>query len=122
MEKNSWFNELKHVPKTWGFEIWVSNNENYCGKILVFEKGKYCSLHFHKLKTETFFCIFGKLQIFLRNNLTKEEKEFIMLPGDSVHIYPGLEHQMMALEDSQLMEISTTHFDSDSYRNVESHF
>ena len=43
-------------------------------------------------------------------------KELILNPGDSFHVYRGLKHQMLALEDSELFEFSTEHFDSDSYR------
>jgi hypothetical protein len=31
-------------------------------------------------------------------------------------IHPGLVHQMQALEDAELYEFSTEHFDSDSHR------
>lgn len=43
-------------------------------------------------------------------------KEITMLPGDSFHVYTGLRHQMIALEDSELFEFSTQHFEDDSYR------
>ena len=39
-------------------------------------------------------------------------------PGDNFHVYRGLRHQMYALEDTELFEFSTQHFDSDSYRIV----
>jgi hypothetical protein len=42
------------VKKGWGSELWLVNGDLYCGKILRFNKGKKCSLHYHKLKTETF--------------------------------------------------------------------
>lgn len=43
------------VPKGWGFEKWIVNNEKYCGKILFFVKGKKCSYHYHEIKDETFY-------------------------------------------------------------------
>jgi hypothetical protein len=33
-------------------------------------------------------------------------------------VAPGFVHQMEALEDSELFEFSTQHFDTDSYRLV----
>ena len=42
--------------------------------------------------------------------------ETILGPGDNFHVYRGLRHQMIALEDTELFEFSTQHFDSDSYR------
>ena len=32
--------EIKFVPKGWGFEKWIVNKEEYCGKLLYFVKGK----------------------------------------------------------------------------------
>ena len=43
-------------------------------------------------------------------------EEVILTPGQNFHVYRGLRHQMIALEDSELFEFSTQHFDSDSYR------
>ena len=40
----------------------------------------------------------------------------VLGPGDNFHVYRGLRHQMIAIEDSELFEFSTQHFDSDSYR------
>ena len=42
----------------------------------------------------------------------------LLKPGDNFHIYRGLRHQMVALEDCELFEFSTQHFDSDSYRII----
>ena len=27
----------KRVEKNWGYELWIHNDEEYCGKLLVFE-------------------------------------------------------------------------------------
>ena len=45
-------------------------------------------------------------------------KQLILNAGDNFHVYRGLRHQMVALEDSELFEFSTQHFDSDSYRVI----
>jgi len=47
-----------------------------------------------------------------------EAKQTILSPGDNFHVYRGLRHQMVALQDSELFEFSTQHFDSDSYRII----
>ena len=46
----------------------------------------------------------------------KNAKEKTLERGDNFHVYTGLRHQMIALEESELFEFSTEHFDSDSYR------
>ncbi len=38
--------------------------------------------------------------------------------GYAYHVTPGIIHQMQALEDSVLIEFSTTHADEDSYRTT----
>jgi mannose-6-phosphate isomerase-like protein (cupin superfamily) len=48
------------VPKSWGREVWIVNNETYCGKILYITAGKTGSLHFHQHKTETFYLRVGR--------------------------------------------------------------
>lgn len=105
------------VPKGWGFEKWLVNNEKYCGKLLYFVKGKKCSWHYHKIKDEVFFIQSGKLLVKYgtEQDITKAN-EIILERGDTFHVKTGLVHQMLALEDTELFEFSTQHFDEDSYR------
>jgi mannose-6-phosphate isomerase-like protein (cupin superfamily) len=107
------------VPKGWGREVWIANNEKYCGKILEIRKGKRCSLHYHRVKTETFFLRSGRLLVVVKENAESSViEEFEMMPGDCMDVPSGLVHQMLALEDSELFEFSTQHFESDSHRLV----
>tara|TARA_A100001035_G_scaffold207148_1_gene167163 strand:+ start:1212 stop:1568 length:357 start_codon:yes stop_codon:yes gene_type:complete len=109
--------KIKYVEKGWGYEKWIVNSPEYCGKILFFEKGKRCSWHYHLLKDETFYLQSGRLHLFygqtddLRESYTK-----ILEPGDKFHVPRKMRHQMYALEDSELFEFSTQHFDEDSHR------
>ena len=45
------------VPKGWGKEIIFVNNDEYCGKLLCFEKGKKFSMHYHIQKKRDMVCI-----------------------------------------------------------------
>ena len=108
---------INFVPKGWGFEKWIVNNEEYCGKLLYFVKGKRCSWHYHKLKDEVFYVHSGKLLIkYSENDELENANELLLKPGDNFHVYRGLRHQMTAIEDTELFEFSTQHFDEDSYR------
>ena len=108
---------VKFVPKGWGFEKWIVNNEEYCGKLLYFAKGKRCSWHYHVLKDEVFYLQSGKMVVkYSDEDKIEDAKELILNPGDNFHVYRGLRHRMIALEDSELFEFSTEHFDSDSHR------
>ena len=111
--------EVKLVPKGWGFEKWIVNNEEYCGKLLYFVKGKKCSWHYHILKDETFYLQSGKIVLkYSDNDEISLSKEIILTRGDKFHVYRGLRHQMMAIEDTELYEFSTQHFEQDSIRII----
>jgi mannose-6-phosphate isomerase-like protein (cupin superfamily) len=108
---------IKIVPKGWGREVWIANNHLYCGKVLEIRKGKRCSLHFHELKTESFYLRVGRLKVRVKESRTSEAvDEFELNAGECMDIPRGLVHQMEALEDVELLEFSTQHFDSDSHR------
>jgi mannose-6-phosphate isomerase-like protein (cupin superfamily) len=110
---------IKIVPKGWGREVWIANGDLYCGKILEITKGKRCSLHFHRLKTESFYLRAGRLRIRIKESPEAEAlEEFELSAGDCMDVPRGLVHQMEALEDAELYEFSTRHFDSDSHRVV----
>ena len=111
--------EMKFVPKGWGFEKWIVNNEEYCGKLLYFVKGKCCSWHYHVLKDEVFYIQSGKILVkYSDNDDLETAKEVILSRGDNFHVYRGLRHRMIALEDTELFEFSTQHFDEDSHRLI----
>ena len=108
---------MNFVPKGWGFEKWIVNNEEYCGKLLYFVKGKRCSWHYHEIKDEVFYIQSGKILVkYSDGDSLEDAKERILSRGDNFHVYRGLRHQMIALEDTELFEFSTQHFDEDSYR------
>jgi quercetin dioxygenase-like cupin family protein len=108
MMKTSSTQEINFVPKGWGFEKWFHNSEKYCGKLLYFVKGKKCSWHYVQS---------GKILVYYsdQDDINKANTT-ILETGDNFHVYTGLRHRMEALEDTELFEFSTQHFDSDSYR------
>lgn len=111
--------EQTFVPKGWGFEKWITNNEKYCGKLLYFVKGKKCSWHYHKVKDEVFYIQAGKLLVkYGWDENIKIAEAVVLEKGDSFRVKPGLIHQMIAIEDTELFEFSTQHFDEDSYRVI----
>lgn len=104
-------------PKGWGAELWIANSDLYCGKKLILNKGKQCSIHFHKIKDETFFVQSGRVRLDIYpDGYPGKEKNLVMEPGNSVHIPKGLPHRFFGLKDSEIFEFSTEHFEEDSYR------
>ena len=114
MKNNS---NYKLISKGWGYEKWITNTEKYCGKLLFINKDKQLSWHYHNLKDEVMYVQSGKILIkygYHRDmNLAEEE---ILIAGDSFHIPVGLIHRIVGLEDSEVFEFSTQHFDEDSIR------
>jgi quercetin dioxygenase-like cupin family protein len=104
------------VPKGWGHEVIFVNNELYCGKLLVFKKGCKFSMHYHMIKDETWYVSEGEFIYRWIDTDKGETKETILKVGDSVRQFPGMPHQLEALTDGVVFEVSTQHFDSDSYR------
>ena len=130
---------MNFVPKGWGYEKWIVNNELYCGKLLHFVKGKKCSIHYHKLKDETFYVQSGKVIVLYSDELERIEsvkteglfqpsphkipiehllESVVLEKGDNFYVPQGRVHQIIAHQDTELFEFSTQHFDEDSYRII----
>ena len=98
--------DIKYVPKGWGFEKWIVNCEEYCGKLLYFVKGKRCSWHYHKLKDEVFYIQSGKLLVkYSEDHDISTAKEVVLERGDNFHVYRGLVHQRIQNYLSFLLNI-----------------
>jgi mannose-6-phosphate isomerase-like protein (cupin superfamily) len=107
----------KFVPKGWGYELWITNTEKYCGKLLHIVKGKQLSWHYHKLKDEVMYVQSGCISIiFGRDEDINNAESVVLSAGHSFHIPVGLIHRIFALETSEVFEFSTQHFDDDSIR------
>jgi len=108
----------KIVDKAWGQEIWIHNDEEYCGKLLRFyKKGNMFSMHYHIIKKESWYVGKGSFEYRWIDTEKAEEHSKIIGLGTCITIERGQPHQLVALEDnSEIFEVSTQHFDPDSYR------
>jgi mannose-6-phosphate isomerase-like protein (cupin superfamily) len=111
-------NTPKRVEKKWGYELWVHNDNEYCGKLLVFTKDRNrFSMHYHLIKKESWYVQEGRFQFNWIDVENGKLEGTILEKGQSVLIERGLPHQLIALEDNSIIfEVSTEHFDEDSYR------
>ena len=101
---------LSYREKPWGHEHLWALNEHYAGKFLHIKGGESLSLQYHEVKDETIHVVKGKL--LLRIGETEDSlEERILSPGDSCDIPPGTVHQMEALENCVIAEVSTPHLD-----------
>ena len=108
----------KKVEKKWGYELWIHNDTDYCGKLLVFTKsGNKFSMHYHMIKDETWYVQKGAFQFDWIDTENGERCYTQIQEGDVIEIKKGLPHQLTALtEEATIFEVSTQHFDTDSYR------
>ena len=73
-------------------------------------------MHFHIKKKETWYVTKGRFIFsYILTDTGKLMSQFLY-QGDTVTIERGEPHQLEALEDSEIFEVSTQHFDDDSYR------
>jgi mannose-6-phosphate isomerase-like protein (cupin superfamily) len=107
----------KYVYKGWGYELWITNTDKYCGKLLYIGKDKKLSWHYHKLKDEVMYVQEGTIAITYGYDEDINKAETIQLEvGDSFHIPVGLIHRISAIKNAQVFEFSTQHFYEDSIR------
>jgi quercetin dioxygenase-like cupin family protein len=109
-----------NIPKGWGSEIIFENNELYCGKLLNFKKGAKFSMHYHLIKDETWFVKEGEFIYRYINTNNADVIQINLKEGDTVRQLPGQPHQLEALTDGIIFEVSTQHFDNDSYHVIKS--
>lgn len=102
--------KIKEILKPWGKEIWFAEQKEYAGKILFIKKGHRYSLQYHEKKKETQFVLSGKVK-FLLGKDKDHLQEKILTKGDKLDILPGTVHRAMAIEDSQIIEVSTNDLD-----------
>jgi mannose-6-phosphate isomerase len=97
-----------HVPKPWGYELWWAWTEDYVGKLLHVERGQRLSVQYHEHKDETSYLQRGRLLLYKgpsAEDLTATE----LAPGASWRNLPGEIHAIEALEDCEVLEVSTSH-------------
>ena len=104
------------VPKGWGKEIIFVNNDEYCGKLLCFEKDKKFSMHYHLKKKETWYVSKGSFILIWVDTLSGTTYTEYLKVGDVITNERGEPHQLISLEDAEVFEVSTKHYDDDSFR------
>lgn len=106
------------IKKGWGHEDIIESNELYCMKELHFDKkGHMSSMHFHKVKDETWKVLNGSVKIELMD-MTDSSTSFIVLEkGQTIRIEPFTPHQVTCIEDNTIiMEVSSEDSVEDNYR------
>ena len=121
---------MNKVKKTWGWEKWIENSDDYCMKLICCEEGRWSSegkFHFHKNKLETFLVVDGVLMLEVildevaafsgSSQSSLSSSRYTLNQFDSFRIERGVLHRFKALTPiCYFVEASTFHDDEDSYR------
>jgi mannose-6-phosphate isomerase-like protein (cupin superfamily) len=108
MSKSDWVSQVKRQDKPWGHEeLFALVDGKFCGKAIHVTQGHALSLQYHEQKEEVISVQSGRLQCEV--GLSEDALEvFELLPGESVHLRPGVRHRVTALVDTVMLEASTT--------------
>ena len=84
-------------------------NRGYCKKLIALLPRQKHPYHYHKQKEETFHLLNGDLEVEI------DGREVTLRPGDTVLVQPECWHKFQSLNGAIFEEISTTHYNNDSY-------
>ena len=102
-------NVVTRVEKPWGYELHWAKTDRYVGKVLHVNAGHALSLQYHNRKDETMYLYSGRMVLETEQNGQLVKRE--MQPGDSAHITPKTVHRITAIDDCDVLEVSTPEID-----------
>jgi mannose-6-phosphate isomerase len=94
------------TPKPWGHEDLWAMTTRYAGKVLHVNRGHQLSLQYHERKEETILLYAGRLILLLEDEGGTVREHWVQ-PGEAHHIPVGRLHRMIAVEDCDILEVST---------------
>jgi len=100
---------IKTVPKPWGHETIWALTDTYVGKILHITAGQALSVQYHNVKDETVYLLSGELIYRVWDDDVPHDVDLKV--GQAFRITPGTIHQMEAVTDCDVLEVSTPHLD-----------
>ena len=108
---DAWEFEPRKVEKPWGHELIWAESERYVGKVLFVKAGESLSLQFHRVKDESWLVQEGRAKLELGSAGDAVLRVEVVGPGATFRFRPGTVHRVTALEDTTIIEVSTTELD-----------
>ena len=99
----------RRVDKPWGHELIWAHTDRYVGKVLHINAGQELSVQYHNRKDETVYLLSGEIVYRVKQGELLEDMQLKV--GESFRISPGTIHQMVALTDCDVLEVSTPELD-----------
>ncbi len=98
------------VDKPWGYELRWAITDRYLGKLIHIARGHRLSLQYHVQKDESIFVVSGQLELVLEDD-SGEVRTHRLGAGMSARVRPGRRHRFVAVEDTELFEVSSPEID-----------
>ena len=110
---------LKVIEKPWGREIILRQTPDYVVKTLCVRAGCRLSLQYHRVKSEAMQLGSGHAVLEIHKNGIVTEYTL----EQSVEVQPGTVHRLVAIDDCEVVEVSTPELDDvvrleDDYRRA----
>ena len=102
--------QVRRVEKPWGYEDIFAETESYVGKVIFVRRGQRLSLQYHEIKDETMTLLSGVAELHTGDS-AHELKPILLSRSESVRLRPGVMHRLVALEDCEVLEVSTPHLE-----------
>lgn len=99
---------MRKIEKPWGYELIWAETDKYVGKVLHITAGHSLSRQYHNQKDETFLVWTGEIQLEIGSPVTEV---LYMKAGDTYHCSPKTVHRLIANQDTDVLEVSTSHLD-----------
>jgi mannose-6-phosphate isomerase len=96
---------IETVPKPWGHETIWARSDRYIGKILHINAGQELSVQYHNKKDETIYLLSGEMNYRVKSGDMLEDVKLEI--GEAFRNTPGTVHQMVAVTDCEVLEVST---------------
>ncbi len=107
---DAWAFEPRKVEKPWGWELVWAEAEDYVGKLLFVRAGESLSLQYHERKDESWLVQEGRARLEL-GEVGGALESVEIAPGDAYRFRPRTVHRVTAIEDTTILEVSTSQLD-----------
>ena len=112
--------DIRIVEKIWGEEYILPHTDGYTTKFMKVKPGGRCSIHFHRIKNETFVLVAGELIVAYFTQEGEEVQKLMKNPFDSLILPKCTPHTFFVQSNTSqpafFIESSTADLPSDSYR------
>lgn len=101
----------KMTDKPWGCEVLWAHTDKYAAKLLYIKAGHRLSLQLHEKKDESFIVDKGRIKFHWFEPGDTVARIKVMTRGEHFDIPAGMKHRFEAIDDSCLIEVSTSELD-----------